>query len=69
MTVLFGYQPIRVVPPMSPCPCGDRHAAMEADDDDPLKCKIRCWCGRSSAGTFDSLEERDEFVKALIGGS
>lgn len=66
MTVLFGYQTVTGVPR---CPCGDPgdYLALEQPGDDPLVCELRCWCGRTMKVTFDTMEERTEFI-ARQGG-
>lgn len=60
--VLFGYRPVSD-PNIPPCPCGDGNTMMaEQPGDDPLELVLRCWCGRTNRGRFDSLEEREEFI-------
>lgn len=62
MKTIFGYQYVTGVPP---CPCRDpgNYLMMEQPGDDPLEFTFRCWCGRRISGTFDSAEERTEFLR------
>lgn len=68
MTVLFGYRHVNDVPL---CPCRDpgNYMMMEQPGDDPLDCRLRCWCGRTCRVTFDSLDEREKFVSDSVGAS
>ena len=65
--VIFGYQPISRPSDMPPCPCGNNHVALEQPGDDPLDCRINCWCGRHVRVTFDTLDERTAFVVEALG--
>jgi hypothetical protein len=60
-TVLFGYRHVTDVPL---CPCRDpgNYMSLEQPGDDPLVCQFRCWCGATMKVTFDSIEERAEFL-------
>lgn len=63
MTVVFGYQHVTGIPL---CPCRDPgdYVMMEQPGDDPFVFVLRCWCGRTNRGTFDSMEERTNFLQA-----
>lgn len=63
MSVVFGYRNVADIPL---CPCHDpgNYVALETDDEGDL---LRCWCGRFMRVTWDSPEERSEFI-AKNGG-
>lgn len=60
---LFGYRHVTGVPM---CPCGDpgNYMMLEQVGLDPLVCQFRCWCGARLAVTFESLQERSDFLAA-----
>lgn len=63
MVVLFGYRHVNGIPL---CPCGDpgNYMMLEQTGSDPLQVQFRCWCGATMKCTFDTLMERDEFMKS-----
>ena len=62
MSVVFGYRTVHGVPL---CPCGDpgNYLALESDEEGDL---FRCWCGRTMRVTWDSPEERSEFIRSHL---
>lgn len=66
MTVLFGYRHVSGIPL---CPCRDpgNYVALEQPGENPLDCLVRCWCGSTMRVTFDSLDERTQFIDSATG--
>lgn len=59
-TTLFGYRHVSGVPL---CPCRDPGNYMMGEQGvKPLEIVFRCWCGSKGGATFDSLEERAEYL-------
>lgn len=48
--------------PGGKCRCGDpgNYLTLEVNGLDAV---FRCWCGSQKKGSFDSVKERDEFLK------
>lgn len=64
--VVFGYRHVSGVPL---CPCRDPGNYLMMEAVSPLKDRLRCWCGATIAVTWDSEEERAEFIQTNGGAS
>lgn len=68
-TVLFGYTHV-THPEIPHCPCGDPGNYMMGEQGQgPLDIVLRCWCGSKNAGSFDSEDERTEFLASVTAGA
>lgn len=61
--IIFGYRHI-TSPEVPRCPCNDPgdYLLLQQRTDDPLECRLLCWCGRSIPVDFDNENERMEFI-------
>lgn len=63
--VLFGYRHVNSDQvPLCPCRDPGNYLMLEQIGDDPLAIRFKCWCGRKNEGRFDSIEERNDFLKS-----
>lgn len=64
-TLVFGYQHVTGIPPCPTCRAEGEpgnYMLMERATDDPLRFRLRCWCGATLGGNFDTESERAEFL-------
>ena len=65
--VLFGYTHVNH-PELPQCPCADPGNYMMGEQGvGDLGIVLRCWCGNTMGGSFDTEQERTDFLAAAKG--